>query len=102
MESLLRPPPIESLEAYKNISSDSGFPIVVHSHYNAKIKAHTPPDPPLAELKPAKDRGSFADPEKKALLAVGKAFNLTESIGTWTPQLPLPIAHTDYYVKALN
>ena len=56
MENLLRPPPIESLEAYKYISPDSGYPTVIHSHYNARIKAHVPPDPPLQELTLAKDR----------------------------------------------
>jgi hypothetical protein len=81
MERLVRPPPIESLEAYKLISPDSGYPTVIHSHYNAKIKAHVPPDPPLKELIPAKDRGCYADPEKKALLDVAKPVDLTESIG---------------------
>lgn len=86
MESLLRPPPIESLEAYKHISQDSGYPTVIHSHYNTKIKAHIPPEPPLTELILAKDRASYADPEKKALLAVAKAVDLTESIGNLTPK----------------
>ncbi|KAG0645086.1 alpha-ketoglutarate-dependent sulfonate dioxygenase [Hyphodiscus hymeniophilus] len=78
----IRPRPIESLEAYKHISPDSGYPTVVHPHYNPKIKAHIPPDPPLEEFTPLKDRGSHADPEKKALFAVAKAVDLTESIGT--------------------
>jgi sulfonate dioxygenase len=86
MENLLRPPPIESLEAYKHISADSGYPTVIHSHYNAKIKAHIPPDPPHKELTPAKDRGSYADPEKKALLAVAIPVDLTESIGSLPPK----------------
>ena len=78
----MRPAPIESLEAYKHISPDSGYPTVVHSHYNAKIKAHVPPDAPHKEFTPAKDRGSYADPEKKSLFAVAKQFDLTESIGS--------------------
>jgi sulfonate dioxygenase len=86
MENLLRPPPIESLEAYKHISADSGYPTVIHSHYNIKIKAHTPPDPPREEITPPKDRGFYADPEKKALLAVAKLVDLTESIGSLPPK----------------
>ncbi|KAH8780514.1 alpha-ketoglutarate-dependent sulfonate dioxygenase [Hyaloscypha sp. PMI_1271] len=82
MENLLRPPPIETLEAYKHISADSGHPTVIHSHYNVKIKAHIPPDPPRKEITPAKDRAFYADPEKKALLAVAKPVDLTESIGS--------------------
>jgi len=81
MEKLLRPPPIESLEAYKVISPDSGYPTVIHSHYNAKIKAHIPPDSPLQEFIPAKDRGCYADLEKKALFAFAQPVDLTESIG---------------------
>jgi len=78
----LRPPPTESLEAYKHISPDSGYPTIVHPHYNPKVKAHIPPDPPLQESTPPKDRGSFADPEKKALFSVAKPVHLTDSIGT--------------------
>ncbi len=83
----IRPAPIESLEAYKHISPDSGIPTVVHPHYNPKIKAHTPPDLPLEEFTPPKDRGSYADPEKKALFAVARSVDLTESIGTPIPYL---------------
>jgi sulfonate dioxygenase len=78
----VRPAPIESLEAYKHLSPDSGFPITIHPNYNPKIKAHVPPDPPHKEFKPLKDRGSYADPEKKTLFAVAKPVDLTESIGT--------------------
>ena len=81
----VRPAPIETLEAYKYISPDSGFPTVVHSHYNPKIRAHNPPDPPLTEFEPLKDRGSYADPEKKALYAVANRVDLTESIGRFVP-----------------
>lgn len=77
----LRPTPIESLEAYKHISPDSGYPTIVHPHYNPKVKAHIPPDSPLKELTPSKDRGCFADPEKKALFSVAKPVHLTDSIG---------------------
>ncbi|PMD21338.1 alpha-ketoglutarate-dependent sulfonate dioxygenase [Hyaloscypha hepaticicola] len=78
----IRPAPIESLEAYKHLSPDSGFPIVIHPNYNPKIKTHVPPDPPHKEFKPSKDRGSYADPEKKTLFAIAKPVDLTESIGT--------------------
>lgn len=77
----IRPAPIRSLEAYKHISQDSGQPTVVHSHYNPKIKDHIPPDPPHKEFTPSKDRGSYANPEKKTLFAVAKPVDLTESIG---------------------
>ncbi|KAH8646948.1 alpha-ketoglutarate-dependent sulfonate dioxygenase [Tricladium varicosporioides] len=78
----LRPADIESLEAFKNISPDSGCPTFVHPLFNPKIAAHSPPDPPYKEITPPKDRGSFADPEKKALFAVATPVDLTESIGT--------------------
>lgn len=77
----MRPTPIESLEAYKHISPDSGYPTIVHPNYNPKIKGHIPPDLPHKEFIPSKDRGSYADPEKKALFAVSNPFDLTESIG---------------------
>jgi len=76
-----RPAPIETLEAYKHISPDSGYPTIIHPHYNPKIKAHVPRDPPHKEFNPPRDRGSYADLEKKALFAVAKPFPLTESIG---------------------
>ncbi len=82
----IRPAPIESLEAYKHLSPDSGFPTVIHPNYNPKIKAHVPLDPPHKEFKPSKDRGSYADPEKKALFAVANPVDLTESIGTLSPE----------------
>jgi sulfonate dioxygenase len=59
---------------------------VLHSHYNPKIKAHIPPDPPLKEFKSSKDRGFYADPEKKAPFAGAKAPDLTESIGSLSPK----------------
>jgi sulfonate dioxygenase len=77
----VRPAPIESLEAYRHISPDSGYPTVVHPNYNPKIKTHVPQDPPYTEFRPLKDRGSYADSEKKALFAVAKPVDLTESIG---------------------
>ncbi|TAQ83728.1 hypothetical protein B7494_g7948 [Chlorociboria aeruginascens] len=78
----IRPAPIESLEAYKHISPDSGYPTIVHPQYNPKIKAHIPPDAPHKVFTPSRDRGLYADPEKKALFAVAKPVDLTESIGT--------------------
>ena len=70
------------LEARKHISLDSGFPIVIHPAFNPKIASHTPPDPVREQVFPEKDRASFADPDKKALFAVAKRVDLTESIGT--------------------
>ncbi|OBT44203.1 hypothetical protein VE00_04810 [Pseudogymnoascus sp. WSF 3629] len=78
----VRPSPIESLEAYKHISPDSGEPTAIHPNYNPKIKAHVPQDPPHEEFTPPKDRGFFADPQKKALFAVATPADVTESIGT--------------------
>lgn len=71
-----------NLAAYKNISPDSGFPIVIHPHFNPNIKDHVPDEPLREEITPPKDRAFFADTEKKALFSVAKAVDLTESIGT--------------------
>jgi hypothetical protein len=71
-----------NLAAYQNISPDSGFPIVIHPHFNPNIKDHVPDEPLRKEITPPKDRAFFADPEKKALFSVAKAVDLTESIGT--------------------
>jgi hypothetical protein len=71
-----------NLEARKHISPDSGFPVIIHPHFNPKIQAHVPPEPLREPLNPPKDRASFADPEKKALYSVAKRVDLTESIGT--------------------
>lgn len=79
---MARPSPKDSLEAYKHISPDSGFPIVIHPHFNPKIAAHIPPDPIHQQITPPRDRAFFADPEKKALFKVAKPVDLTESIGT--------------------
>ncbi|KAE8383589.1 alpha-ketoglutarate-dependent sulfonate dioxygenase [Aspergillus bertholletiae] len=70
------------LAARKHISPDSGFPITLHPNFNSKIKGHVPPDPIREPVDPPKDRALFADPEKKALFAVAKPVDLTESIGT--------------------
>jgi sulfonate dioxygenase len=77
----VRPPPKRSLEAYKHISPDSGFPITIHPNYNPKIANHVPPDKPLAEFTPPQDRGHFASADKKSLLSVATLADLTESIG---------------------
>lgn len=79
----IRPAPIESLEAYKHISVDSGKPTAVHPNYNTRITAHIPQDPPHKEFTPPKDRGSYADPEKKALFSVATPADVTESIGIY-------------------
>jgi len=71
-----------NLAAYKNISPDSGYPIVIHPHFNPNIKDHIPDEPIRAEISPPKDRAFFADPEKKALFSVAKPVDLTESLGT--------------------
>lgn len=71
-----------NLEARKHISPDSGFPITLHPLFNPKIRDHNPPEPTRKEFFPEKDRALFADPEKKALFAVAKRVDLTESIGT--------------------
>jgi alpha-ketoglutarate-dependent taurine dioxygenase len=70
------------LEARKHISPDSGYPITLHPAFNPKIAKHLPPEPIREPLSVEKDRASFADPEKKALFAVAKRVDLTESIGT--------------------
>lgn len=70
------------LESYKHISPDSGFPVTIHPVFNPKIKQHVPQEPLREVVTPDKDRASFADPEKKALFAVAKGVDLTESIGT--------------------
>ncbi|TVY81753.1 putative alpha-ketoglutarate-dependent sulfonate dioxygenase [Lachnellula suecica] len=70
-----------SLEAYKHISPSSGYPTTVHPHFNPAIAAHVPRDAPHVKFTPPKDRAFYADPEKKALLEVAKAVELTESIG---------------------
>jgi sulfonate dioxygenase len=70
------------LESRKHISPDSGFPITLHPSFNPKIRDHIPPEPIRDEIFPNKDRASFADPEKRALFAVAKRVDLTESIGT--------------------
>ncbi|OQU97898.1 hypothetical protein CLAIMM_03764 [Cladophialophora immunda] len=70
------------LEARKHISPDSGFPITLHPGFNAKIKDWAPPEPLREEFSPKTDRALFADPEKKALFAIARRVDLTESIGT--------------------
>jgi hypothetical protein len=70
------------LAAYRNISPDSGYPTTLHPLFNPNIKNHVPDEPPRTEIQPPKDRAFFADPEKKALFAVAKPVDLTESIGT--------------------
>ena len=70
------------LESRKHISPDSGFPTVIHPNFNPKIANHIPPDPIREEFNPPKDRALFADPEKRALYAVAKRVDLTESIGS--------------------
>lgn len=70
------------LEAYKHISPDSGYPITLHPAFNSKIASHVPPEQIRQPLEVDKDRASFADPNKEALLKVAKKIDLTESIGS--------------------
>ncbi|KAI0469908.1 alpha-ketoglutarate-dependent sulfonate dioxygenase [Xylariaceae sp. FL0804] len=70
------------LESRKHISPDSGFPITLHPIYNPKIAGHVPPEPTREPRVVAKDRASFADPEKKSLFSVAQRVDLTESLGT--------------------
>lgn len=79
---MARPAPKDSLEAYKNLSPDSGYPTIIHPHFNPKISSHIPPDPIREEITPPRDRAFFADLEKKSLFSVGTPVDLTESIGT--------------------
>jgi len=79
---MARPNPKDSLEAYKHISPDSGYPTLIHPHFNPKIASHIPPEPKHQEITPPKDRAFFADPSKTSLFSVAKPVDLTESIGT--------------------
>src|ERR1700712_3857147 len=79
---MARPNPKDALEAYKNISPDSGFPTIIHPNFNPKIRDHVPPEPKHKEFTPPKDRAFFADPEKKSLFSITRPVDLTESIGT--------------------
>ena len=47
------------------------------------VLSYIPPDPPLEEFTPARDRAFFADPTKASLLAEASAIDeLTPYIGT--------------------
>lgn len=47
------------------------------------VLAYKPPDPPLKEFTPARDRAFFADPKKTSLLSHATAIeDLTSYIGT--------------------
>jgi sulfonate dioxygenase len=47
------------------------------------VLSYTPPDPPLKEFTPARDRALFADPAKTSLFADASAVEeLTPHIGT--------------------
>lgn len=70
------------IEAFNNISPDSGFPITLHPNYNPRIKDHVPPELAREPLNPPPDRALFANPDKKGLFAVARRVDLTESIGT--------------------
>lgn len=53
------------------------------SSISPAVLAYTPPDPPLKEFTPARDRAFFADPAKASLLALASEVNdVTPHIGT--------------------
>lgn len=72
----------EALESFKHLSPDSGYPITLSPLFNPSVSKHVPSDGPVKGLDVPKDRGHFADPEKKALFSVAEPVQLTESIGT--------------------
>ncbi|KAF1814741.1 putative alpha-ketoglutarate-dependent sulfonate dioxygenase [Eremomyces bilateralis CBS 781.70] len=56
---------------------------MVQNTITPALLAYSPPDPPLKEFTPAKDRAFFADTEKRSLLsAASAAEDLTPYIGT--------------------
>jgi sulfonate dioxygenase len=56
---------------------------MVQNLVTPEVLAYRPPDPPLKEFTPARDRAFFADPEKKSLFAQATAVDdLTPYIGT--------------------
>jgi hypothetical protein len=60
------------------MATDSVAPAVTPA-----VMAYTPPDPPLEEFTPARDRAFFADPKKASLLAQASAVEeVTPYIGT--------------------
>jgi hypothetical protein len=71
------------------VATYSGRPIptkaanMVQTVISPEVLAYRPPDPPLKEFTPARDRAFFADPEKKSLLSQASAVDeLTPYIGT--------------------
>ncbi|KAH8803498.1 alpha-ketoglutarate-dependent sulfonate dioxygenase [Xylogone sp. PMI_703] len=71
-----------NLHALKVINPDSGMPTTVSPLFNPNIVGRVPPEPNRPEIDIPKDRGCYADPEKKALLAVAEPVDLTISVGT--------------------
>ena len=60
------------------MATDSVAPAVTTA-----VMAYTPPDPPLEEFTPARDRAFFADPNKASLIAQASAVEeVTPYIGT--------------------
>lgn len=56
---------------------------MVASSVTPAVLAYAPPDPPLKEFTPARDRAFFADPKKASLFAQASAVEeLTPYIGT--------------------
>lgn len=52
-------------------------------NFTAQLLAYVPPDPPLQEFEPPKDRAFFADTKKTSLLSsASSAGDLTPHIGT--------------------
>lgn len=58
-------------------------PPIVSNSVTPAVRAYQPPDAPLEEFTPAKDRAFFADPDKKFLLSQDVTVEeLTPWIGT--------------------
>jgi hypothetical protein len=56
---------------------------MVANSISSAVLSYTPPDPPLKEFTPARDRAFFADPEKASLLGQATAVEeVTPLIGT--------------------
>ncbi|KAG0648788.1 alpha-ketoglutarate-dependent sulfonate dioxygenase [Hyphodiscus hymeniophilus] len=56
---------------------------MVAAKISSAVLSYTPPDPPIKEFTPARDRAFFADPTKKSLLSQASAVEeITPTIGT--------------------
>ncbi|KAF4638066.1 hypothetical protein G7Y89_g12 [Cudoniella acicularis] len=71
-----------NIHALKVINPDSGMPTTISPLFNPNIAGRLPPEPNRPEIEVPRDRGFFADPEKKALLSVAEPVDWTISVGT--------------------